>query len=91
MGEDREGHPVWYDNFNYDFKGKLVTCISPTMCYHTLCVRKKKQCDIHHPVMILLYAGLHYSVKMDDVLRLCMYRVELCMQRCAEASIEVHV
>jgi hypothetical protein len=21
FGEDREGHPVWYDNFNYDFKG----------------------------------------------------------------------
>ena len=21
MGEDRDGHPVWYDNFNYDFKG----------------------------------------------------------------------
>jgi hypothetical protein len=20
-GEDREGHPVWYDNFNYDFRG----------------------------------------------------------------------
>ena len=40
MGEDREGHPIWYDNFNLDFKGKLVACISPTMCYHTLCVRK---------------------------------------------------
>ena len=37
MGEDREGHPIWYDNFNYDFKGKLITCISPAMCYHTLC------------------------------------------------------
>ena len=23
MGEDREGHPVWYDNFNYDFRGSL--------------------------------------------------------------------
>ena len=21
MGEDRDGHMVWYDNFNYDFKG----------------------------------------------------------------------
>ena len=21
MGEDREGNPVWYDNFNLDFKG----------------------------------------------------------------------
>ena len=26
MGEDREGHRVWYDNFNYDFKG-----VSPTI------------------------------------------------------------
>ena len=24
MGEDREGHPIWYDNFNYDFRGKYM-------------------------------------------------------------------
>ena len=26
MGEDRDGHLVWYDNFNYDFKGGLSVC-----------------------------------------------------------------
>ena len=24
MGVDRDGHPVWYDNFNYDFKGRRM-------------------------------------------------------------------
>ena len=27
MGEDREGHPVWYDNFNYDFRGSFIPYI----------------------------------------------------------------
>ena len=27
MGEDREGHPVWYDNFNYDFRGSVIPYI----------------------------------------------------------------
>ena len=25
MGEDRDGNPVWYDNFNIDFKGIIYT------------------------------------------------------------------
>jgi metal transporter CNNM len=52
MGEDREGHPVWYDHFNYDFK------------------------------------GLHYSVRMDEVLLLSLYRAELALKMCATASAE---
>jgi hypothetical protein len=52
MGEDREGHPVWYDNFNYDFR------------------------------------GLHYSVRLDDIMTYFMYQAELCLQHCAEATIQ---
>ena len=30
MGEDRDGNPVWYESFNYDFRGTCTTpsCIS---------------------------------------------------------------
>ena len=35
MGEDREGHPVWYDNFNYDFKGiYMYETASVAVCIH---------------------------------------------------------
>ena len=33
MGEDREGHPVWYDNFNYDFKGTCMKLHLYTLNY----------------------------------------------------------
>ena len=27
MGEDKEGHPVWYCQFSYDFRGKYIHII----------------------------------------------------------------
>ena len=32
MGEDRDGHLVWYDNFNYDFKGLPLNIFSTCEC-----------------------------------------------------------
>ena len=71
MGVDREGHPVWYDNFNLDFKG---------LSHHFLLV---------HCENLSLYVGIHYSVRLEDVLQTCLYRSEKCMKLCEEASVKV--
>ena len=33
--------------------------------------------------------GLHYSVKLDDILKTCLYRAEMCLKLCEEASAKV--
>ena len=77
MGEDRDGHPVWYDHFNYDFRGKGAHC-------HFL--SHVKMLDrLYHNILI----GLHFSTKPDDIMKLWIYRVEMLAQLCEEASARV--
>ena len=57
MGEDREGHPVWYGNFNYDFRGKYILVIKTyfTLRYSTF------NCMIYTPMYIFLYRVTLFS------------------------------
>ena len=80
MGEDREGHPVWYDNFNHDFRGKQIS-------HNTLIKYPSISITDHSNLLI----GLHYSVRVDDVIMYFMYRAELCLQHCAEISAQVYI
>ena len=36
-----------------------------------------------------MFIGIHYSVRVDDIMTHFMYRAELCFKLCAEASIRV--
>ena len=85
MGEDREGHPVWYDHFSYDFRGNYISTLFKTHSRHMHKIYS--QASLTHSVMV---TGLFYSVRMDDIMTLFMYRAELCLQRCAKASVRVH-
>ena len=35
MGDDREGHPVWYDHFSYDFRGNYICTLFKIHSRHT--------------------------------------------------------
>ena len=73
LGEDRDGHPVWYDNFNYDFRGKDALCHSLVM----------SRCLPHNYIILI---GLYFSTKPDDIMKLWIYRVEMLAQLCEETS-----
>ena len=84
MGEDREGHPVWYDNFKYDFRGSFIPYI-----YRHIHILHLVNLHLQQKILLMYYIGLYYSVSLDDIITHFMYQAELCLQHCAKATIQV--
>ena len=39
--------------------------------------------------MMYIFIGLHYSVMVEDVMAHFMYQAEMCLQLCAETTVQV--